>query len=119
MIFLSIPIAAIVVFAKPIMNLAFGPTFAAFAGLVIWQALYYLLGVAYRGLQYYHRTIGTTRILASTAVLASIATTLCSIPLAKFFATAGILIALVIGQIVSVVVPLMSALRPGVELKEA
>ena len=98
----------IVLTEKPIMALAFGKSFAPYASLVAWQAIYTLLALIYRGLQYYYRTVGSTGVLARSSVVVSLVSVGLCVILAQRFGATGGMVALVIGQVLNVVIPLKS-----------
>lgn len=108
---MSLPVSVIVIFAKPIMVLAFGSAFTVFAGLIVWQGAYCLLGLAYRHLQYYYRTIGNAQVLARAALVTAIVVTFCCFVFAKLHGVVGVMVALVIGQCINVAWPLMFAFQ--------
>lgn len=105
----GIPVLVIALAAKPIMGIAFGKAFEGFAHLVLWQAAYVLLALAYKGLQYYHRTMGSVAVLARSALVVSIVSVGSCIVLARQYGATGGMIALVIGQILNVAIPLRAA----------
>jgi O-antigen/teichoic acid export membrane protein len=102
----GVPVLVISLAAKPIMAIAFGKAFEGFAHLVFWQAVYVLLALLYKGLQYYHRTIGTVGVLARSALIVSVVSVVSCIVLARQFGATGGMIALVVGQLLNVSIPL-------------
>jgi O-antigen/teichoic acid export membrane protein len=92
--------------ARPIMAIAFGKAFAGFAHLVLWQAIYVLLALVYKGLQYYHRTMGSVGVLARSALVVSVVSVASCIILARQYGATGGMIALVVGQVLNVAIPL-------------
>ena len=107
----GLPILLVAVAAKPIMIVAFGKPFEAFARLVIWQCIYTMLALIYRGVSYYCRTLGTTAILARTAFVVSVVTVGSCLILAHVYGTVGAMIALDLGQTFNVLIPLTYAVR--------
>jgi O-antigen/teichoic acid export membrane protein len=105
-LFVGVPVLVISLAAKPIMAIAFGRDFETFAHLVFWQAIYVLLALLYKGLQYYHRTMGTVRVLARTALIVSVVSVGSCVVLARQFGATGGMIALVAGQTLNVAIPL-------------
>jgi O-antigen/teichoic acid export membrane protein len=102
----GVPVLVISLAAKPIMAIAFGRAFEGFAHLVFWQAIYVLLALIYKGLQYYHRTMGTVGVLARSALIVSVVSVASCIVLARQFGATGGMIALVVGQVLNVFIPL-------------
>lgn len=105
-VMVGVPVLLISLAAKPIMAIAFGKAFEAFAHLVFWQAIYVLLALLYKGLQYYHRTMGTVGVLARSALIVSVVSVASCIVLARQFGATGGMIALVVGQVLNVFIPL-------------
>ncbi len=105
-VMVGVPVLVISLAAKPIMAIAFGKAFEGFAHLVFWQAVYVLLALLYKGLQYYHRTMGTVGVLARSALIVSIVSVASCIVLARQFGATGGMIALVVGQVLNVSIPL-------------
>lgn len=101
----GVPVLLISLAARPIMAIAFGKAFAGFAHLVLWQAIYVLLALVYKGLQYYHRTMGTVGVLARSALIVSIVSVASCIILARQYGATGGMIALVVGQVLNVAIP--------------
>jgi O-antigen/teichoic acid export membrane protein len=96
---IGLPLVALTLAARPIMVLVFGKSFGAYSNLVLWQALYTMLGLAYRCLQYYHRTQGTTALIARYAPLATCINIALCVVLARKFGVTGAMIALTVGQL--------------------
>jgi O-antigen/teichoic acid export membrane protein len=101
----GVPVLLISLAARPIMAIAFGKDFAGFAHLVLWQAIYVLLALVYKGLQYYHRTMGSVGVLARSALVVSVVSVGSCIILARQYGAAGGMIALVVGQVLNVAIP--------------
>jgi len=102
----GVPVLLISLAARPIMAIAFGKAFAGFAHLVLWQAIYVLLALVYKGLQYYHRTMGSVGVLARSALVVSVVSVASCIILARQYGATGGMIALVVGQVLNVAIPL-------------
>jgi len=108
-VLVGIPMLAVSLFARPILVLVFGRAYGAFASLVAWEAAYLLLGLVYRGLLYYNRTLGTMLTLARSAiVVAALSVPLCFV-LTKAYGVSGGMAALVAGQLLNVALPLSAA----------
>jgi O-antigen/teichoic acid export membrane protein len=108
---IGIPLLLVAVLARPAMILAFGQAFSPFAHLVLWQVVYAMLTLVYRGLQYYHRTMGTVGVLAQSALLVSIVSVASCLLLSRRYGADGGMAALVVGQILNVLLPLWTARR--------
>lgn len=113
------PILLASMFARPIMELVFGHAYAPFASLVAWQGAYMWLTLIYRGLVYYHRTMNTTTVLARSAMLVAVVSTVACVFLTRRFGAAGGMAALVIGQLFSIGIPLYAAIAPHPGDREA
>lgn len=113
------PILIAAVFARPIMSTVFGRAYAEFAALVVWEAIYTFLALLYRGLQYYHRTMNTTVVLARSAMIVAVLSVSVCLALSRRYGAAGGMAALVTGQVVNVSIPLMSARRSHRRLQTA
>ena len=109
-VLVGVPVLSITIAAKPIMALAFGKAFAGFSHLVFWQAIYVMLALLYKGLQYYHRTMGSVGVLARSALVVSVTSVGSCIILSRHYGATGAMIALVIGQILNVGIPLRAVL---------
>lgn len=99
------------IFARPVMTFVFGRAYSGFAILVIWQAAYMCLSLIYRSLQYYHRTVESTTVLAQTAIAVSLVSLCGCVFLTHRYGAAGGLAAMVIGQVVNIAIPLHAAMR--------
>jgi O-antigen/teichoic acid export membrane protein len=108
-IVVGLPLVALTLGARPIMVLVFGRNFGAYSSLVLWQALYTMLGLAYRCLQYYHRTLGTTALIAKYAPLATCINIGLCVVLARMYGVTGAMVALVVGQLGNVLLILKQA----------
>lgn len=99
------------IFARPIMTLAFGHAYAEFAPLVVWQGVYLWLGLIYRILIYYLRTVEHAAALARVATaVAAVSTTACFLLTRRYGATGG-MEALFAGQVLNVTLILVPVLR--------
>ncbi len=105
----AIILLPLAIFARPAMALVFGGSFAPYAHLLAWQAAYTMLALVYRGLQYYHRTMGTVSILAHSAMVVSVVSVTACVLLSRHYGATGGMAALVIGQALNVIVPLFAA----------
>jgi O-antigen/teichoic acid export membrane protein len=105
------PVILVCIFARPIMTVIFGHSYAGFAVLVMWQGIYTLLALLYRGMLYYYRTLNTTVIIARSAMLAALISLAACLVLGRRFGATGGMVALVAGQIVNVSIPLIFAIR--------
>jgi O-antigen/teichoic acid export membrane protein len=110
-ILIGLPLLAIALAAKPIMTLVFGTNFETYASLVAWQAAYAFLALVYRGIQYFHRTVGTPAILARTALIVSVCSVAACVLLSERLGALGGMMALVAGQLLNVLIPLWPILR--------
>jgi O-antigen/teichoic acid export membrane protein len=94
------------ILGRPIMSLVFGQAYGAFAPLVSWAGVYVWLGLVYRGLLYYHRTVGTTAVLARATLMCAILSVTTCVMLTRRFGSVGGMIALVMGQVLNLAIPL-------------
>jgi len=107
----GVPILFASAFARPILKLTFGPAYSGFASLVIWSGIYIWLGLIYRGLTYYHRTLNNTVVLARSALaVAAVSVTACLLLTRRYGATGG-MEALVAGQVLNVAILMATAIR--------
>ena len=118
-VMVGVPVLVISMGAKPIMAIAFGKGFEGFAHLVFWQAIYVLLALLYKGLQYYHRTMGTVGVLARSALIVSVVSVASCIVLARHFGATGGMIALVVGQVLNVSLPLRALVYSNTKQPQA
>jgi O-antigen/teichoic acid export membrane protein len=101
-VLLGVPILLACIFAKPIMLLVFGRAYGEFAILVVWQGIYFWLGLIGRQLTYYHRTVNNTAALARVAmIVAAVSLSVC-LPLTWRYGATGGMIALDIGMLLNV-----------------
>lgn len=105
------PLLIISIFARPIMNLAFGRNYGSFAPLVAWMAFYMLLGLVSRQLVYYHRTLNNTTVLARASMIAATVSVSSCFLLTRWYGPLGCLEALDTAQILNVGILLAAALR--------
>lgn len=99
------------IFARPVLTLVFGRAYSGFAILVVWAAVYMCLALLYRSVYYYHRTVGSTGVLARTSMIVSIVSLCGCVILTRYYGAAGGLAAMVIGQVVNIALPLQAAMR--------
>lgn len=99
------------IFAHPVMTFVFGRAYGRFANLVAWEALYMCMALIYRILQYYHRTVESTIVLAQTAMAVSFVSLSGCVFLTRRYGATGGLASMVIGQVVNITIPLYAALR--------
>jgi O-antigen/teichoic acid export membrane protein len=98
------PILLATIFARPIMSMVFGKEYATYAILVMWQGIYYWLGLISRQLMYYHRTVNNTTALARTAVIVTAVSLSICLPLIWRYGATGAMLALDIGMLFNVVI---------------
>jgi O-antigen/teichoic acid export membrane protein len=108
---IGIPILLVMIFAKQLMVLAFGKAFAQYESLIVWQGIYYLLGVVYRMLTYYYRTLHLSKVLARGAVVVACTSVTACVLLARNYGALGAMIALVLGQLLNTILPPFFARR--------
>jgi O-antigen/teichoic acid export membrane protein len=98
------PILLAAIFAKPIMSAVFGKEYGVYAILVVWQGIYFWLGLINRQLMYYHRTVNNTAALARTAIIvAAVSLSIC-LPLTWRYGATGGMLALDFGMLLNVVI---------------
>jgi O-antigen/teichoic acid export membrane protein len=107
----GVPLLLVSIFARPVMTLAFGHAYSVFAQLVAWEAAYMWLGLIFRCLQYYHRTLNTMAVLARSMVVVSLVSLGACLVLSRRYGAVGGMAALVMGQTLNVSIPLLSAFR--------
>ncbi|HEX4031535.1 MAG TPA: hypothetical protein VHX20_14295 [Terracidiphilus sp.] len=100
----GIPILLASIFAKPIMSMVFGNGYATYAILVVWQGIYYWLGLINRQLMYYHRTVNNTRALARTAIIVTAVSLSICLPLIWRYGATGAMLALDFGMLFNIVI---------------
>ncbi|MGE5708322.1 MAG: hypothetical protein ACM3YO_08315, partial [Bacteroidota bacterium] len=91
----------LVLLAEPLIQLLYGAEYRAYAFVVFWQSLYFILGFLYRQLTYFHRTVSNTTVIAGTSLLSSALSLALVLLLAKNLTPLGIMLALVAGQAAS------------------
>lgn len=114
----GVPIVLVSVFGRPIMTLFFGHAYGRFAPLVAWEGTYMWLGLVYRGVLYYHRTMNTTGVIARTAMVVAVVSTTACVLLTRRYGVTGGMAALVIGQVMNVSFPLFSAMRVHARMRQ-
>ncbi|MDG6998599.1 MAG: hypothetical protein JRN15_05740 [Nitrososphaerota archaeon] len=113
----AVPLLLIAAVARTAITLAFGRSFTPYAHLVLWQAGYAMLALIYKGLQYYHRTMGTVGILARSAMASSVVSVTSCLVLSHRYGVDGGMAALVLGQILNVGIPLWATMTGPVQEK--
>lgn len=91
-------------FSKDAMAAAYGPAYAPFAFLVVWQCIYIFLGYFFRQATYFLRTINATKVIANATFLAGVSSLLMTGLLAGVLGELGVMMALVGGQTISLIV---------------
>lgn len=107
----GLPILFASVFARPILELVFGPAYGGFKSLVIWSGIYIWLALLYRGLSYYHRTLNNVAVIARSSLVVSVASVSACLVLTRRYGVTGAMEAFVGGQLVSIAILLVFALR--------
>ena len=86
-----------------LMAALYGEAYRPFAVLVVFQALYYLFGHAYRMQSYYNRAIGQTQVLARASLWWAVVAVAVAFFLVGWLAERGIMLALVLGEVAALV----------------
>jgi len=89
-------------FAGPIMSAVFGRAYSGFSVLVIWAGLYQGLSLIIKWLSYYFRTLNKPQVMARTAIFVSAISVGTCLLLTKHFGAAGGVAAVVAGQVITV-----------------
>jgi O-antigen/teichoic acid export membrane protein len=98
-------------FAGPIMSAVFGRAYSGFSVLVIWAGLYQGMLLTIKWLSYYFRTLNKPQVMARTAGFVSAISVSACLLLTKHFGAAGGLAAVVAGQVITVSMFALFALR--------
>jgi O-antigen/teichoic acid export membrane protein len=101
---IGVPILLAAIFARPIMSMVFGKAYGAFAILVVWQGIYFWLGLICRQLMYYHRTVNNTAALARTAIIVATVSLAICLPLTWRYGATGGMLALDFGMLLNVLI---------------
>lgn len=105
------PVLVVCLFSRPLMTRIFGPAYAPYAPLVVWEGIYVFLALGYRGLVYYFRTLEKTTVIARTAMAVSVIAVGACVWLARRYGAVGGVQALVVGQVLNVSILLVAALN--------
>ena len=84
------------------MSAVFGRAYSGFSVLVIWAGLYQGLSLIIKWLSYYFRTLNKPQVMARTAIFVSAISVGACLLLTKHFGAAGGVAAVVAGQVITV-----------------
>lgn len=88
---------------QPLIVFLYGEEYRPFAILVVFQALYYLFGHAYRMASYFRRALGETRELAIASAWWAFVALMVAFVSVERFADRGIMLALVLGEVAGLI----------------
>lgn len=88
---------------EPLIVFLYGEEYRPFAILVVFQALYYLFGHAYRMASYFRRALGETRELAIASAWWALVALVVAFASVGTFADRGIMLALVLGEVAGLI----------------
>lgn len=88
---------------EPIIVFLYGEAYRPFAALVVLQALYYLFGHGYRMVNYFHRTIGNTGVLAHSSLWWAVSSVVFTLLTVNWLADRGIVLSLIVGECVALI----------------
>lgn len=101
---------------EPLIVLLYGEAYRPYAVLVVFQALYYLFGHAYRMASYFQRATGQSRELAIASAWWAAIALLAAFSAVGRFADRGIMLALLLGEVAGLIYLLS---RRRIELNDA
>jgi O-antigen/teichoic acid export membrane protein len=95
---LSLLALVLVLVDEPLIVFLYGEAYRPFAVLVVLQALYYLFGHGYRMVNYFHRALGNTGVLAQSSLWWAVVAVIFALMTVNWLGEQGIMLALVIGE---------------------
>jgi O-antigen/teichoic acid export membrane protein len=98
---LALPCVVLVVFSRELMQLTYGKEYASFSNLIIWQVVIVLIVFFRNQAFYFYRTICFTKIIVLNTIIASVITFLFTGIFGQRWQEIGIMLALLMGQVVS------------------
>ncbi len=98
---LALPCVVLVVFSRELMQLTYGKEYASFSNLIIWQVVIVLIVFFRNQAFYFYRTICFTKIIVLNTIIASVITFVFTGIFGQRWQEIGIMLALLMGQVVS------------------
>jgi O-antigen/teichoic acid export membrane protein len=100
---LAIPCVILAVFSRELMQFTYGKEYTVFSALIVWQIVIVLLGFLRTQAFYFYRTIRSTKIIVFNTIIASVVTFLFTAVFGQSWQEIGIMLALLMGQAVSLI----------------
>jgi O-antigen/teichoic acid export membrane protein len=100
---LAIPCVILAVFSRELMQFTYGKEYTVFSALIVWQIVIVLLGFLRTQTFYFYRTIRSTKIIVFNTIIASVVTFLFTAVFGQSWQEIGIMLALLMGQAVSLI----------------
>ena len=114
---LAIPCVILAVFSRELMQFTYGKEYTVFSALIVWQIVIVLLGFLRTQAFYFYRTIRSTKIIVFNTIIASVVTFLFTAVFGQSWQEIGIMLALLMGQAVSLIFLMVTIYKYLINLK--
>ena len=114
---LAIPGVILAIFSRELMQFTYGKEYTVFSALIVWQIVIVLLGFLRTQAFYFYRTIRSTKIIVFNTIIASVVTFLFTAVFGQSWQEIGIMLALLMGQAVSLIFLMVTIYRRLINFK--
>ena len=114
---LAIPGVILAIFSRELMQFTYGKEYTVFSALIVWQIVIVLLGFLRAQAFYFYRTIRSTKIIVFNTIIASVVTFLFTAIFGQSWQEIGIMLALLMGQAVSLIFLMVTIYRRLINFK--